>query len=63
MTIGAKHHTFTQFFLNPIPTSSISLIRYAEVFSGRIVVMKFECVDTAIIATYVTLSAFVLDGP
>ena len=62
VAIGTKHHTFIQLFLNPIPTSSISFIRYAEVFSGRIVVMKFKCVNTAIVAAYATFPAFVLDS-
>ena len=62
VTIGTRLEALIHFFLHFLPTPSITLRGNTELFPGRIVMVKFKCIDTAIIATLAAFPAFILDG-
>lgn len=59
VTVGAQHHTLIQFFLNPFPTSGVTLAGNTKVFLPWISVMEFESFYTAIVTAMGTSPAFI----
>jgi len=62
VTIGAHHDAFIQFLLNFFPASRIPFFGYSEFLTRKIIVVEFERIGTAIIAAYLTLTAFIFNG-
>ena len=61
MTIGTKHYTFIQLFLNPLPASRVSFAGNAKVLLNRIAMVKFQSFHTTIAHALLALASLILN--